>query len=48
MALGYGQNHILMPFLYSMSFRRKLLHNLQSLLAYLDQVDAVGNIVKRQ
>ena len=48
MALGYGKNHILMPFLYSMTFRRKLLHNLQCLLAYLDQIDAIGNIVERQ
>ena len=48
MALEYGKAPILMPFFYYITFWRKLLHNLQRLLAYLYQVDAMSCIGERQ
>lgn len=48
MALEYGKDSYSNAIFYYIAFWRKLLHNLQCLLAYLDQVDAMGCIGERQ
>lgn len=48
MALEYGKDSYSNAIFYYIAFWRKLLHNLQCLLAYLYQVDAMSCIGERQ